>query len=128
MKVTLDTILRSKKWDETNALELKHELLHYKKKGKLFFMEDMSSIGVNEEFELYYFQLPNEQTSVNAFPVPKEEFRCGQSDEKLFEYLKSFFEMYYPNTLFDEKWFEQYKQQPYVGAEYVWYYQDSLTS
>lgn len=124
MKVTLKNILQKRGLPEDNLLQGKRELIKYKKEGKLFFVEKIASLDLDTPFELYYFQLPNDKSEVNAFPVPIESFQYHLSEYSSYQYMSEYFENYYRKSL-DEAVFKKYDIQPYIGKEYVWYYYHS---
>ncbi|QST02897.1 hypothetical protein IMZ31_20325 (plasmid) [Pontibacillus sp. ALD_SL1] len=125
MEVTLMSILRSKEWDDNRLLQLKRELLEYKRQGKLFFTENLLHLPENQPFQLYYYQIPNHATEVNAFPVPINQFKhfhtLTHSHLHSYKYLKEFYESYYDDA-FDQHAFNEYDLRPYIGDQYVWYY------
>lgn len=122
MKVTLRDIIDSKDYSEFDLLKAKKELLDFKSSGLAFFKEDIALLGLDDEIQLYYFQLPNEYSEVDAFPVPSTNFKCVKCEDETFRHLQEFYEEYYDSS-FDKKEFSKYEvQSPYIGNEYVWYY------
>lgn len=123
VKVTIDEIMEKVIWGE-NVLEVKKNLYKYKKKGELFFEERLSCINQYKKFEIYYYDCPSPVTTVNAFPIPLQEYKCYKTNEENIRFLRSYYELYYQKKAEDALLFSKYKL--YVGTDYVWYYKRKI--
>lgn len=119
MEITVDEIMKKVIWG-VNILEVKKNLYKYKKKGKLFFDEKLSCINLYKKFEIYYYECPSPVTTVNAFPIPIQEYKCYKTNEENIRFLRSYYELYYQKKAEEALPFTKYKL--YVGTDYVWFY------
>jgi len=124
MEITLASYMEAQ--NTTNILKIKQNLLQMKKRGVLFFKEDISTMDSQTSFHVYYHLLPNEKTECSAFPIPKQAFVLQSDrldDKKTFEAAKRYFEDYYINEVLDKKGFDEFDlKNPFIGEDYVWLY------
>lgn len=110
-----------------NMLLAKFQLLEQKKLGHLFFAKDISELGLNDSFQLYYYLLSHEKSERNAFPIPKHSFSLASDNDVRYEKLKSHFESYYLNDELDKEGFGQYDlNNPFIGEDYVWLFKRTI--
>lgn len=105
----------------TNMPLAKHLLLQFKKRGHVFFKEELAELQLEETFHLYYYLSANGKSEKNAFPVPKQSFLQAKSNDERFEEMKTHFESYYLNDELDKEGFDEFDlKNPYIGEDYVW--------
>lgn len=93
--------------------------------GRLFFQENIHELETNHLFEMYFYLMPSEISSVNAFPIPIQEFCIHKDKSQQYEFLSKYFEKYYMKTITDTNFFYQYElQHPFIAKEYVWYFKN----
>jgi hypothetical protein len=119
MKVTLEWL---EKIADHDGLPAKVALELHKRWGWLFFRENLQELQKKQTFELYLHEMSCPLGTIDAFPVPAEDydrFQCWGEKEFL---LRRFFEKYYGRKP-KEKIREVYEvDNPYRGKDYVWYY------
>lgn len=123
MKITLNEIMREVIWGDS-MLEVKKNLYKYKKKGELFFEEQISCINQHKKFEMYYCHCPSLVTVENAFPIPLKEYRCYKTKDENLRFLREYYEQYYKKESVDALPFNKYKF--YVGTDYIWFYKKKI--
>ncbi|OMD40703.1 hypothetical protein BSK52_12600 [Paenibacillus odorifer] len=117
----MEDLINQASWGQ-NMMSVKRKLIEYKKKGLLFFEEDLSVIASHKKIEVYLYSQPSPKTKINAFPVPGEYFAHHYSNNWVDQeqILRSCFEKYYSQEINDGVGFSHYKN--YIGEEFVWFY------
>jgi hypothetical protein len=115
--LTINEILKIKKG--TSVLALKLCLTQLKKKGIIFYKEDLSFIQSDEPFEFYFYATKGTITYQNAFPVPIQIYndRSNLTKRNLINLYQSY---YQTGDLSQVKDFKKI----HIGEEYVWIYRD----
>lgn len=100
-----------------NVLELKKFLIEHKKSGRLFYLCDMATLNIEEEFELYFYISKSPNNIEGAFPVLRSVFEDQPNEEK----LQRLYASYYDTPLVPEhKYFQ--RLSVFKGSEWVWLY------
>ncbi|PGK51385.1 hypothetical protein CN918_26705 [Priestia megaterium] len=120
MEITLGKYMENQKL--TNMPLAKYHLLQFKKRGLVFFKEEVAELQLEEKFHLYYYLSANGKSEKDAFPVPKNSFlQATKSNDERFEEMKAHFESYYLNDELDKEGFDEFDlKNPYIGEDYVW--------
>jgi hypothetical protein len=114
--------MKTKEFSSLSLMEVKAKLMNYKKRGIVFFNEDISTLLPKQPFHLLYFWLPGHSSLQEAFPVPIKHFQSFKFEMEQTSYLKDYFETFYETSISDEKFGHTYDLfHPFVGTEYVWY-------
>lgn len=120
-KCTLLEMLETKHYD--SILKLKIALIRFKKKGTLFFKEDISELDFDKPFE-FYFSIPKGSIPYqNAFPIPASYYRVWMKRNSCqFHVLLPYYQSYYET---DKKPDEDYFQSLslFKGERFVWFFQ-----
>lgn len=118
MKTTLKDIQKTNEHGEKTLLGLKRYLREVKKEGIVFYKEDIFLLKDDEEFELYFYEMPSSKTEKNAFPIPINDYfqkiKKGQM-----HLLNDYYFDYYKETT--NKDFSNH--QFYLSEGLVWCYQ-----
>jgi hypothetical protein len=124
MKVMLSEIQKNlNNRNLNNTLDMKAFLTQHKKEGTLFFKESISDLEDDSLFELYFYLMPNTKSTINAFPIPIQDFQFYKDKKNHFEFMWRYFENYYFIKVESLEYFEQYDyKHPYVGTKYLWYF------
>lgn len=120
MIVTLNKLLKQDK--RKNPLLLKSRLSEYKKKGLVFYEENITSLLYDEPFLLYYHLTPNHNSPLNAFPIPMNEFCTLERQFEKDLFLKEYFFNYYGDLINCDAYFDKQTWSVYKGLEYAWFY------
>ncbi|MDR7319678.1 hypothetical protein [Brevibacillus nitrificans] len=104
-----------------SLLQVKALLMKMKKRGLVFYQEDIVTLSPDTEFEIYFSFFKGIIEFENAFPVPLDmyyRYRAYQLDN---EFLLPFYQSYYETTSTPAHWKES-SFQVYQGWEFVWFY------
>ncbi|MEW4264497.1 hypothetical protein Q0N30_12455 [Priestia megaterium] len=124
MKITLQ-LIQQKENVRKGILDIKSFLYRQKRMGRLFFQENIHELETNHLFEVYFYLMPSEISSVNAFPIPIQDFCIHKDKDQQYEFLSKYFERYYMRTITDTNLFYHYElQHPFIAKEYVWYFKN----
>jgi len=122
MITTLGQIQKTDAFSSHSLMALKAALVKDKKRGLIFFHEDLSVLLPHEPFHLLCYWLPGNTSSHVAFPVPLSEFLSFSHQKKNEQHLKSYYELFFQTKISDELFFHTYDlSHPFIGSEYVWY-------
>jgi len=122
MITTLKNIQQTDAFSSLSFMEMKVALMNDKKRGLLFFKEDLSTLLPDQPFHLLYFWLPGKTSSHLAFPVPLSEFLSFHHEKKKDDLVKPYYELFFETTISDELFQHTYDlSHPFIGSEYVWY-------
>ncbi|SFS75865.1 hypothetical protein [Paenibacillus sp. BC26] len=124
MKITLKDIMNEQLWGQT-ILEVKQTLINYKKKGQIFFEESISQLEQQNTFEIYYFGRSNEKSTINAFPIPIQEFRLFNNQKENRKFINGYFTKYYGIDKNDER-VQPSNYKLFVGTDFVWLYSNTI--
>ncbi|MFZ3577866.1 hypothetical protein [Virgibacillus sp. DJP39] len=117
--ITLEQLLQS--GDSNNVLQLKWNLIKWKKQGVIFYKENLCNLDLDQQFELYFYIIKENVDYQDAFPVPKSFFKLQR--KVLIDDLKHFYLDYYDqNDIADDTFLLNLKK--YIGERYVWFYCD----
>lgn len=120
MLVTLEDIMKNA-FPEKNILAIKRYLQDLKKKGFVFFKEDLLLLEPNRNFEMYYHVQPSPKSHLDAFPVSIVDFEIVFNKKDQLKFMKVFFEKYYGKKKSLE-YFSLYNyKEPFVGTRYLWF-------
>ncbi|MGG3269854.1 hypothetical protein ABEP16_13155 [Priestia aryabhattai] len=126
MKITLQRIQQKGSVKE-GILDIKSFLYRQKRKGRLFFQENIHELEVNHFFEMYFYLMPSEISSINAFPIPIQEFCIYKNTDQQYEFMYKYFQRYYMKKVNDTEFFSKYDlKNPFIGEEYIWYFKKSI--
>ncbi|OJE31676.1 hypothetical protein BAQ47_03240 [Bacillus tropicus] len=118
MKVNLKGL---KKGNYEDIKNLKRFLYQSKKSGILFFEPSVFEINNQIEFDLYFVDQASSKSTINAFPIPVQEYRMIDNHMERYYYLKSYFDKYY-NDVADFSYGQFKLYSVYWGTSYIWCY------
>lgn len=122
MEITLGTLLGLERNEDKSMLQVKRELLAYKKSGIVFYSEEIASLDLHTPFQMYFAYRPGHKTETNAFPVPMEDYGLLCNEKDKFTRLKTYFSNYYHHTEFSLDTYRSYEEgMCYKGTDFVWY-------
>ncbi|NRF89867.1 hypothetical protein HQN89_02280 [Paenibacillus frigoriresistens] len=120
MEITLRQIKQD--YPMKNILVLKSYLQAQKKKGTLFIKETISELQESTIFNLYFYKIASPNSKIDAFPVPILDFQIYKNKIDQYNFMKYYFEKYYPLTVRINEFFELYNtKHPFVGTDYIWF-------
>lgn len=126
METTMRKMIEKEIYPCSGMMEYKRRLLSFKKTGLIFFENEISNLELDTKIHLYLALMPGEETLVNAFPIPKREFKLIPNKDKFLLHLRRHYINYYDVRDIDSRIFYQYNlENPYRGKEFVWYYKVS---
>lgn len=120
MILTLEEIMKNA-FPEKNILSVKRHLQVLKKKGSIFFKEDLLLLESQRKFEMYYHVLPSHKTQIDAFPVSIVDFEFVIDTKEQLTFMKAFFEKYYCISK-PKEYFHSYNyRDPFIGTHFLWF-------
>ena len=124
MNIKFSDILANVETNGESLLQTKATLHRAKKKGTLFFFEDISSLTEKETVNLYYLHLcPNKtDDEQKAFPILLENYAPPRNAPEHFQYLKKHYESYYPGEELTHDKYKTFKKTPYIAEKCVWFH------
>lgn len=120
--VTLEQMLNQT--HEKNVLKFKLKLIRYKNDGIIFYKEDMSSLKLDQPFELYYLLTKGTISYKNAFPMPLSYYQEFVQNNYSPDFLIDFYQFYYQTKKVPSKKFFQ-NLEVFESKKHVWFYRVS---
>ncbi|WP_165770729.1 hypothetical protein [Bacillus cereus] len=118
MKVNLKSL---RKGDYEDIKHLKRFLYQSKKSGILFFEPSVFEMNNQIEFDLYFVDQVSSKSTINAFPIPVQEYCMIENSVERYYYLKTYFDKYYnDDATFSYGQFKLYSV--FWGTKYIWCY------
>jgi hypothetical protein len=121
VEVTLKTMLQKLCPNEGMGY-LKEGLNQLKKKGWVFFQENLDQLIENMPFQFYGYMFPNKKSKVNAFPIHIKHFQFFDKQEDQLIFLQEHFERYYKRQVNKEDMEDYDFERPFVGRDFLWFY------
>lgn len=122
MRVAVEKIFEVEQNKGKNLLKVKSDLFKAKQEGVIFFKNDVSSLSVKEDINIYYSEFPSPDTDRNAFPIRKENFFLPKDKNERFLLFKKHYESYYPDSEMDYNLFEAFNTEPFKAKKCVWFF------
>lgn len=105
-----------------NLLQTKQELLKWKRKGGVFFLEELSSLNLKQEFLIYFSQSPSKEQDRKAFPIPPNLLKDFMTAKDYPHICSNHFHSYYEtDDPYEDSFYNEFKHF-YRGSEWVWVY------
>lgn len=127
MKIKVGDILKTRKESGESFLATKAFLIKAKRKGQLFYPENISSLEPDETIHLFHSDIPpGELNDVKrlAFPIPLKEYILPKEEKGRFQYLKKYFDSYYSSSS-EKMTYEIYKKfnkKPFKSEKCMWFH------
>jgi hypothetical protein len=124
MKVNIQEMMQNERNTEKSFLQMKKKLKELKESGEIFFIEDVATLNLEDEFQLYFYAQSSKRTDVNAFPIDKLSFGTLSKNEaeriqELSDYFYKYYDIYPPKT-----WFKKHSYKCFKAKDRVWMYFD----
>jgi hypothetical protein len=122
MEVSIKNCLMESLGGCKTILEMKLFLIQSKKQGLIFFKEDITTLSMEDTFEIYFSNIPDKNSNKSAFPVPKGLFHLPNDKKQKSAMMDHFFSVYYQDGSSHLDLFNQNDFQIHFGHDYVWFY------
>jgi hypothetical protein len=121
LKVTLNKIFHTDVGAGKSLLELKRDLIKFKRTGEIFIRESISELQEDQPFQLYYFATPNPRSFKDPFPIPVNVYK--ENNKKRKAIFQTQYERYYGEAPPIE-YFRNNSFKVFWASEFVWVYKN----